>query len=93
MGLHYIIWIGSLALFFIGWYYSRFIYVKYKTYFVPYILFQLGISLFVISIFIVGGWAGMGLGFVSLLIMGVGLLVALFIFILSKIGSNISVKR
>ena len=72
MGTEYLIWIGSLALFILGWYYFTFFYVKRKRYFIPYIVFQLGLTLFVVSIFIIGRWVGMGLGIISLLIMGLG---------------------
>ncbi|MEK3886256.1 hypothetical protein [Bacillus sp. FSL K6-3431] len=81
MDLSYVIWIGSLVLFIIGWCYFRFIYVKHKKYFIPYIVFQLGISLLIASIFIIGGWAGMGYGIISLFIMGLGLISGLFVFI------------
>ncbi len=80
MGLEYVIWIGSSALFIMGWCYFKFFYVSHKKYFIPYIVFQLGISLFVTSIFIIGGWAGMAYGFVSLVIMGFGLIAGLLVY-------------
>ncbi|WP_124071537.1 hypothetical protein [Filibacter tadaridae] len=51
-----------------------------KRYFVPYLIFQLGITLLVISIFFIGRWAGMAYGFVSLVIMGLGIITGLLIF-------------
>ena len=83
MGWVYLIWIGSIALCIFGWAYFRFFYRKHKRYFVPYLIFQLGVTLLVISIFIIGQWAGMAYGFISLVIMGLGLLIGLLIFIYS----------
>ena len=83
MGLEYIIWIGSSALFIIGWCYFKFFFITHKNYFIPYIVFQLGISLLVTSLFIIGGWAGMAYGFVSLVMMSLGLIAGLIIGIFS----------
>ncbi len=80
MGLTYIIWIGSIALCIFGWAYFSSFYRKHKRYFVPYLIFQLGVTLLVISIFIIGSWAGMAYGFVSLVIMGLGLIIGFLIF-------------
>ena len=81
MGLEYVIWIGSSALFIIGWCYFRFFYVTHKKYFIPYIVFQLGISLLVTSLFIIGGWTGMAYGMVALVMIGLGLIVGLLVWV------------
>ncbi|MFT4412839.1 hypothetical protein ACLM5H_03165 [Fredinandcohnia humi] len=85
MGVVYALWIGSIALFVIGWCFVKKVYVSYKSYFIPYFIFQIGSTLLVISIFVIGAWAGMAVGFLSACIMGMGLLMALFVFIFSKI--------
>ncbi|MFJ7935904.1 hypothetical protein [Sporosarcina sp. NPDC096371] len=79
MGLEYVLWIGSPVLLIIGWGFFKFFYGTNKKYFIPYILFQLGISLLVTSIFIIGGWSGMAYGFISLVMMGMGLIAGILV--------------
>lgn len=78
--MEYVIWFVSILLFTVGWAFCKFFYRQLKKYFFPYLLFQLGITLFVASIFLIGGWEGMAWGMMSLLLMGMGLLAAIFIY-------------
>lgn len=71
----------SLVLFFLGWYYFKLFYVKKRRFFIPYIIFQLGVTLLVISIFLIGGFEGMGYGVMALMIMAMGLLLGLIFFL------------
>jgi len=83
-GMHYIIWFLSIALFLTGIYYFRYFYVKKRHYFIPYLIFQVGATLLVVSIFLIGGWNGMFYGMVALFMVAIGLVVALCIFIYEK---------
>ncbi|WBL14845.1 hypothetical protein [Sutcliffiella sp. NC1] len=87
--MEYVIWFGSVALFVLGLFYFKFFYVKHRKYFIPYLVFQIGITLLVASIFIIGGWAGMAYAFISVWIIGLGLLSGLFVFVYSKIKGKV----
>ncbi|AST93652.1 hypothetical protein BC6307_21475 [Sutcliffiella cohnii] len=87
--MEYVIWFGSVALFVLGLFYFKFFYVKQRKYFIPYLIFQIGITLLVASIFIIGGWAGMAYAFISVWIIGLGLLSGLFVFVYSKIKGKL----
>ncbi|MEI5908004.1 hypothetical protein WAK64_13160 [Bacillus spongiae] len=51
-------------------------YKRYQDYLVPYIIFEIGLILWVISLLLVKGWLGIGLGIVSLIIITTGIIVA-----------------
>ncbi|WP_156450403.1 YesK family protein [Sporosarcina sp. HYO08] len=57
--MEYVIWFVSIVLFCIGWAYCKYVFQHRKMYFIPYIVCQFGITLFVASIFLIGGWEGM----------------------------------
>lgn len=88
VSLEYVIWIATLFLLVFGWLRFNHFYRHQRTYFVPYIIFQIGVTLFAISIFIIGGWDGMGLGIVAIMMIGVGVLIALLIYIIHFIKSK-----
>lgn len=85
MATAYVIWFGSIALCILGWAYFRTFYEKHKRYFVPYLIFLLGNTLLVISIFIIGEWAGLAYAFISLIIMGLGLIIGFLILMYSYV--------
>jgi len=65
-----------------GWMLVPYIYRRYRFYNIPFIIFQLGVTLLFVSIFFIGGWEGMGYGFLAFIIMGIGLMYILILLLL-----------
>lgn len=86
--MEYVLWIATLFLLVYGWLRFNHFYKRNRTYFIPYIIFQLGVTLFAISLFLIGGWQGMGYGIVAIMMIGVGLLLALLIYVLNFIRNK-----
>lgn len=76
---------GILALTAAGWLLLGVVYNKLRKYFLPYIINQLGLTLLMISLFVIGGWEGMGVGMIALMIIGAGLLMALSVLVYSRV--------
>ncbi|WP_078592928.1 YesK family protein [Evansella clarkii] len=76
---------GILALTAAGWLLLGVVYNKLRKYFLPHIINQLGLTLLMISLFVIGGWEGMGVGMIALMIIGAGLLMALSVFVYSRV--------
>lgn len=79
--MEYILWMATIFVLGFGWLRFKHFYEDNRTYFMPYIIFQLGVTLFAISLFVIGGWQGMGVGIVAVMMIGIGLFIALLIYV------------
>ncbi|PPA70960.1 hypothetical protein [Jeotgalibacillus proteolyticus] len=74
-----------IAVFVAGWVMVKYMYVMHKKYFIPYLIFQLGVTLLLVRVWMIRGIEGSTWGFNGLVMMAVGLISALIIFLYRRI--------
>ncbi|RNA66967.1 hypothetical protein EBO34_17375 [Alteribacter keqinensis] len=87
MEVEMMLWIiyGLLAVTVAGWILLGIFHRKFGMYFLPYLISLLGLTLLMVSIFLIGGWEGMGVGMISFAVVAIGLLAGLTVYVYSLV--------
>ncbi|MBM7095212.1 hypothetical protein JSY36_05530 [Bacillus sp. H-16] len=87
MEVEMMLWIiyGLLVVTVAGWILLGIFHRKFGMYFLPYLISLLGLTLLMVSIFLIGGWEGMGVGMIAFAVVAIGLLAGLTVYVYSLV--------
>lgn len=86
--MQYVIWAFTLFLLGFGWLRFNHFYKDNRKYLIPYLIFQIGVTLFAISLFFESSLQELGLNIIAIMMIGIGLLIALLIYVIDYLNRN-----
>lgn len=87
--MEYVIWAFTLFLLGFGWFRFNHFYKENRKYFIPYMIFQLGVTLFAFSLIVNDGLNNIGVSsIIAIMMIGIGLFAALLIYVINYLDQH-----